>query len=56
MVNYHKWHWRKREVFSNVTRLGSKRILVRSDNKRTLLRLIERVMSNLTGLELVQCS
>ena len=51
-----KWHWRKREVFSNVTLLGINRILVRSDNERTLLSLIEHVMSNLTGVELVQCS
>ena len=33
--------------------LGFKRILVRSDNERSLLSLIERVMSNLTGVELV---
>ena len=58
-----KWHWRKREratdrkaAFSNVTLLGFRRILVRSDNVRTLLSLIEPVMSNLTGVELVQCS
>ena len=30
-----------------------KRILVRSDNERSLLSLIERVTSNLTGVELV---
>ena len=58
-----KWHWRKREraqdrkaAFSNATLFEFKRILVRSDNERTLLSLIERVMSNLTGVELVQCS
>ena len=34
--------------------LGFKRILVRSDNERSLLSLIERVMNNLTGVELVQ--
>ena len=51
-----KWHWRKREVFNNVTLLGLKRFLVKSDNERTLLSLIQRVMSNLTGVELVQCS
>ena len=33
--------------------LGFKRILVRSDNERPLLSLIERVTSNLTGVELV---
>ena len=33
---------------------GFKRILVRSDNERSLLSLIERVMNNLTGVELVQ--
>ena len=33
--------------------LGFKRILVRSDNGRSLLSLIERVMSNVTGVELV---
>ena len=33
--------------------LGFKRILVRSDNERSLLILIERVTSNLTGVELV---
>ena len=33
--------------------LGFKRILVRSDTERSLLSLIERVMSNLTGVELV---
>ena len=33
---------------------GFKRILVRSDNERSLLSLIERVASNLTGVELVQ--
>ena len=33
--------------------LGFKRILVRSDNERSLLNLIERVTSNLTGVELV---
>ena len=33
--------------------LGFKRILVRSDNERSLLSLIERVTSNLTGVELV---
>ena len=33
--------------------LGFKRILVRSDNERSLLGLIERVMNNLTGVELV---
>ena len=53
MVNYHR---RKREVFSNVTLLGCKRILVRSDNERTLLSLIERVLSNLTGVEFGQRS
>ena len=36
------------------TSLGFKRILVRSDNERSLLSLIERVMDNLTGVELVQ--
>ena len=51
VVNYHR-----KAAFSNVTLLGFKRILVRSDNERTLLSLIERVMSNLTGVELVQCS
>ena len=34
--------------------LGFKRILVRSDNERSLLSLIERVMNNLTSVELVQ--
>ena len=34
--------------------LGFKRILVRSDNERSLLSLTERVMDNLTGVELVQ--
>ena len=34
--------------------LGFKRILVRFDNERSLLSLIERVMNNLTGVELVQ--
>ena len=33
--------------------LGCKRILVRSDNERSLLSLTERVTSNLTGVELV---
>ena len=33
--------------------LGFKRILVRSDNERSLLSLIERVMTNWTGVELV---
>ena len=33
--------------------LGFKRILVRSDNERSLLSLIERVTSNVTGVELV---
>ena len=33
--------------------LGFKRILVRSDNGRSLLSLIECLMSNLTGVELV---
>ena len=33
--------------------LGFKRILVRSDNERSLLSLIERVTSNLTGVGLV---
>ena len=33
--------------------LGFKRILVRSDNEQSLLSLIERVTSNLTGVELV---
>ena len=55
-VSATKWPWRKREVFSNVTLLGINRILVRSDNERTLLSLIEHVMSNLTVVELVQCS
>ena len=34
--------------------LGFNRILVRSDNELSLLSLIERVMNNLTGVELVQ--
>ena len=34
--------------------LGFKRILVRSDNERSLLSLIERVMNNLSGFEMVQ--
>ena len=34
--------------------LGFKRILVRSDNERPLLSLIERVTCNLTGVEFVQ--
>ena len=34
--------------------LGFKKILVKSDNERSLLSLIERVMNNLTGVELVQ--
>ena len=34
--------------------LGFKRILVRYENERSLLCLIERVMNNLTGVELVQ--
>ena len=33
--------------------LGFKRILVRCDNERSLLSLIERVTSNVTGVELV---
>ena len=33
--------------------LAVKRILVRSDNERSLLSLIERVTNNLTGVELV---
>ena len=33
---------------------GFKRILVRSDNERSLLSLIERMVNNLTGVELVQ--
>ena len=33
---------------------GFKRILVRSDNERSLLSVIEGVMNNLTGVELVQ--
>ena len=33
--------------------LGFKRILVRSDNERSLLSLIERVTCNLTGVDLV---
>ena len=33
--------------------LGFKRVLVRSDNERSLLSLIERVTCNLTGVELV---
>ena len=33
--------------------LGFKKILVRSDNERSLLSLIESVTSNLTGVELV---
>ena len=33
--------------------LGFKRILVRSDNERSLLSLLERVTCNLTGVELV---
>ena len=33
--------------------LGFKRLLVRSDNERSLSSLIERVTSNLTGVELV---
>ena len=33
--------------------LGFKRMLVRSDNERSLLSLIKRVTSNLTGVELV---
>ena len=36
-----------------ITSLGFKRILVRSDNERSLLSLIECVTSNLTGVELV---
>ena len=35
--------------------LGFKRILVRSDNERSLLSMIERVMNNLTGVELSWC-
>ena len=34
--------------------LGFKRFLLRSDNERSLLSLIELVMNNLTGVELVQ--
>ena len=34
--------------------LGFKRIQVRSDNERSLLSVIERVMNNLTGVALVQ--
>ena len=34
--------------------LRFKRILVRSDTERSLLTLIERVMNNLRGVELVQ--
>ena len=36
--------------------VGFKRILVRSDNERSLLSLIERLVNNLTGVELVQMS
>ena len=36
-----------------VKNLGFKRFLVRSDNERSLLSLIERVTCNLTGVELV---
>ena len=36
-----------------INSLGFKRILVRSDNYRSLLSLIERVMSSLMGVELV---
>ena len=36
-----------------ITSLGFRRILVISDNQRSLLSLIERVTSNLTGVELV---
>ena len=46
----------RKAAFSNVTLLGFRRILVRSDDERTLLSLIARVMSNLTGVELMQCS
>ena len=38
---------------ANIKSLGVKRILVRSDNERSLLSLIERVTINLTGVELV---
>ena len=34
--------------------LGFRRILAKSDNERALLSLIERVMNNLTGFEVVQ--
>ena len=58
MVNCHKVALEEerkpqteKAAFSNVTLLGFKRILVRSDNERTLSSLIERVMSNLTGVE-----
>ena len=46
----------RKAAVGDVTLLGFKRIPVISDNVRTLLSLIERVMSNLTGVELVQCS
>ena len=39
--------------FSPIKSLGFKRILVISDNERSLLSLIERVTCNLTGVELV---
>ena len=48
---------RERQMSSFLTAfiksLGFKRILERSDNDRSLLSLIERVTSNLTGVELV---
>ena len=62
MVNYHKValeeereSYRQKSSFQQCNTVGFKRILVNSDNVRTLLSLIERVMSNLTGVELVQC-
>ena len=52
VVNYHKVALEEERSFQQyVTLLGFKRILVRSDNERTLLSLIQRVMSNLTGVE-----
>ena len=39
---------------ASIKSLGFKRILVRSDNERSLLSLIECVVNNLTGVELVQ--
>ena len=47
-------HYASSFLTAFIKSLGFKRILVWSDNERPLLSLIERVMNNLTGVELVQ--